>query len=58
MYDFIILLNISVKISSEKCNTKKTSPTGQRCVRTVSLRILTKYVTYMEIKMETDEATE
>ena len=29
-----------------------TSPTGQQCVRTVSLRVLTKYVTFMEIQMD------
>ena len=31
---------------------RKTSPSGQRCVPTVSLHVLTKYVTYMEIKMD------
>ena len=29
-----------------------TSPTGQRCVRTVSLRVLTKYVRCMETTMD------
>ena len=33
-------------------NCTLTSPTGQRCVRTVSLRVLIKYVRCMEITME------
>ena len=40
----------------------KTSPTGQRCVRTVSLRVLALainiYVTYMDTDGQADEATE
>ena len=44
------------KKKGKNARRKVTSPTGQRCVRTVSLRVLTLalsiYVTYMEVQMD------